>query len=343
MVAVRGLIVTDAWAPQTNGVVRCLTNLGQELPALGLQVDFLTPGNFWTIPLPSYPEIQLSLASYRSLAHAIEVQAPEFIHIATEGPLGLQARRYCAERRLPFTTSFHTRFPEYIAARMPIPSNWTYAYLRWFHNAAASTLVPTPSLREELEGRGFTKPVTWTRGVDGDVFSPGEKTEFLDLPRPHLLYVGRLAVEKNVGAFLSLSVPGTKIVVGEGPHASELRQRYPTAVFLGLKKGAELSAIYRSADVFVFPSRTDTFGNVIIEALSSGLPVAAFPVCGPKDILTDARCGALDNNLEQAVRRALSLSRDHARAHAERFTWRRCAEIFASVLQPLHSQLPKAA
>jgi len=314
--------------------VRTLTQLGRELTSRGMEVRYLTPERFWTLPVPTYPEIRLSLATQSAVAAFIEGVAPDHLHIATEGPLGLQARQYCIDHQLSFTTSFHTRFPEYLAARVPVPADWSYGYLRWFHEPAVRTLVPTPSLRDELGTRGLANLVLWSRGVDGSRFSPGPKSHFTDLPGPHLLYVGRVAAEKNVGAFLELDVPGTKIVVGDGPDREALERAHPDAVFLGYRFGEELAAIYRSADVFVFPSRTDTFGNVVIEALSSGVPVAAYPVTGPKDILTDPESGALDDDLRQAVLKALTLSRDAARAQGERFTWASSATQFASALVP---------
>ena len=330
----RILIVTDAWYPQTNGVVRCLDNVGRQIRERGHDVQYLTPAHFWTVPLPSYPEIRLSLTPPGAVGQGIAVMAPDHIHIATEGPLGLQAKLWCADSGLAYTTSYHTRFPEYVAARMPVPAEWSYAYLRWFHADATVTLVPTQSVAADLRREGFGNIVVWSRGVDASMFSPGPKTEFLDLPGPHLLYVGRVAVEKNVTVFLDLDVPGSKIVVGDGPQLDELRKRYPAVSFLGLKRGAELAALYRSADVFVFPSRTDTFGNVMIEALSSGVPVAAFPVSGPIDVLTDPSCGAMDEDLSVAVTRALTLSRERARAFAGTFTWSHCADQFYAALTP---------
>lgn len=338
------LIVTDAYHPQTNGVVRCLDAVGRELSGQGHKVGYLTPEGFMTVPLPTYPEIRLSLTTPSAIAAHVGRKAPDHIHIATEGPLGLMARYHCVEAGLRFTTSYHTRFPEYLAARMPVPEDWVYAYLRWFHGAATATLVPTQSLKSELEARQFQSLRLWTRGVDAELFAPGPKTEFTALPGPHLLYVGRVAVEKNVEAFLALEVPGTKIVVGDGPALGEMTARFPDAVFLGRQSGAELSALYRSADVFVFPSRTDTFGNVMIEALSSGVPVAAYPVTGPIDVLTDPAAGALDVDLGVAVTRALGLTRDAARAHAARFTWAECARLFAEALVPAREPvLPELA
>lgn len=339
----RLLIVTDAWRPQINGVVRTLESVGRELVRTGLDVRYLTPEPFWTLPVPSYPEVRISLATMGSVGRMITQADPDHIHIATEGPLGLLARQYCIDRGFAFTTSFHTRFPEYVAMRVPVPQEWSYGYLRWFHGAATRTLVPTPSLRADLTARGFARLELWSRGVDGGRFHPGPKTCFADLPGPHLLYVGRVAAEKNVEAFLELRVPGTKIVVGDGPDCARLQRQYPEAVFLGYRHGDELGALYRSADVLVFPSRTDTFGNVITEALASGTPVAALPVTGPVDVLTDPRAGALDDDLNIAVTRALGLRREDARLHGERFTWAASARQLQSALVPLRRQLAATA
>ena len=333
----RILIVTDAWRPQINGVVRTLESVGKTLMADGHDVHYLTPEKFWTLPVPTYPEIRLSLATGSAVARHIDSIGADHIHIATEGPLGLLARQYCLDRQLGFTTSFHTRFAEYLAMRMPVPQDWSYGYLRWFHSAAARTMVPTPSLRDDLLARGFANLRLWSRGVDGARFRPGPKTLFHDLPGPHLLHVGRVAAEKNIEAFLELDVAGTKIVVGDGPDCARLMKAYPEAVFLGYRHGEELGEAYRSADVLVFPSRTDTFGNVITEALASGTPVAAYPVTGPRDVLSDPRAGALDEDLGVAVARALTLDRADARAHGERFTWAASAAQFFGALEPLHA------
>ena len=331
----RILIVTDAWRPQINGVVRTLESVGKTLMAAGHDVYYLTPEKFWTVPVPTYPEIRLSLATGSAVARQIRAIEADHIHIATEGPLGLLARQYCLDRHLGFTTSFHTRFAEYLAMRMPVPQEWTYGYLRWFHGAAARTMVPTPSLRDDLLARGFANLTLWSRGVDGNRFRPGPKTQFHDLPGPHLLHVGRVAAEKNIEAFLALDTPGTKIVVGDGPDCARLMRTYPDAVFLGYRHGEELGEVYRSADVLVFPSLTDTFGNVITEALASGTPVAAYPVTGPRDVLSDPRAGAVHEDLGIAVANALTLSREHARAHGERFTWTASAGQFFNALEPL--------
>jgi glycosyltransferase involved in cell wall biosynthesis len=325
-------IVTDAWHPQVNGVVRTLATTGDELRSMGHRVTFITPADFRTIPCPTYPEIRLSVLPQRKVARLLEAAAPCAIHIATEGPLGHAARRYCLARGLPFTTAYHTKFPEYVHARSGIPPSWTYAVMRRFHAPSSGVMVATRSLRRELEAHGFANIRDWTRGVDIALFHPRPPT--LDLPRPILMYVGRVAVEKNIGAFLALDRPGTKVVVGDGPQRAELERRYPGVVFVGAKQGEDLAAHYASADVFVFPSRTDTFGLVLIEALASGVPVAAYPVPGPLDVIADSGAGALDDDLGLAVDRALTIDREAARAHALNFTWRRCAETFVDNLQP---------
>jgi len=339
----RTLIVTDAWYPQTNGVVRCLDAVGQELGKRGDEVNFLTPDGFWTLPLPTYPEIRLSLAPPLAVSGHIERLAPDHLHIATEGPLGMMAALYCMANGLRYTTSYHTRFPEYVAARVPVPTEWSYNFLRMFHAGAAATLVPTRSIMDDLAKRGFTNLVAWSRGVDVSAFRPGPKSMFAELPGPHLLYVGRVAVEKNLEAFLKLDLPGTKIVVGDGPLRIALQKRYPEAVFLGRMAGEALTRCYQSGDVFVFPSHTDTFGNVMLEALACGLPVAAFPVPGPMDVLTDDRAGALDDDLALAVLRALRLDRGDARRFGERFRWSECAAIFRRSLVHTRKGAPQAA
>lgn len=339
----RVLIVTDAWHPQVNGVVRCLDNVGQELRAIGYEVGYLTPERFWTMPMPTYPEIRLSLASYGAICAIVENFAPTHIHIATEGPLGLLARHFCISNQWAFTTSYHTRFPEYVAARLPVPCEWSYAYLRWFHDAASHTLAPTRSVVEDLKDKDFQHVVEWTRGVDSIRFVPGPKNLFQDLPGPHLVCVGRVAVEKNVEAFLQLDVPGSKIVVGDGPQRAELEAKYGDAVFVGRKQGAELTAHYQSADLFVFPSLTDTFGNVMLEAMACGVPVAAFPVMGPIDVLVDPKAGVMDDDLAVAATNALNLKRADARAHALNYSWRACATMFRDFLVPVLGDQERAA
>lgn len=322
----RILIATDAWHPQINGVVRTLTMMADAARELGTDISFLTPRSFTTVALPSYPDLRVAVPGPSRIAKLIADARPDNIHIATEGPIGLLVRRYCLKRGLPFTTSFHTRFPEYISARSPIPESWVWAGLRRFHAQSQAVMAATPALAEELRGRGFRNIALWPRGVDTNLFHP--KGFDLGLPRPVFLSVGRVAVEKNLEAFLSLDLPGTKIVVGDGPARAELECRYPDAVFLGAMQGERLADAYAAADVFVFPSRTDTFGLVLLEALASGVPVAAFPVSGPNDVIGNAPVGALDENLAEACRNALNVSRDACRAFALKHTWENCARAF---------------
>ena len=328
------LIATDAWYPQVNGVVRSLSTVGAELEAMGHELLYLTPDRFRTLPCPTYPEIRLAILPYRRLARLMKRHRPDSIHIATEGPIGLTARRYCLRHGLAFTTSLHTRFPEYVNARVGLPVSWGYAALRWFHGAAARVMVATETLREELTAMGIANLGLWSRGVDLALFHPRDK-DFLNLPRPVSMYVGRVAVEKNIEAFLRLEMPGTKVVVGDGPLHNMLRRRYRDAVFVGNKQGEELAQYYAAADVFVFPSRTDTFGNVILEALASGVPVAAYPVPGPLDVIGAAPVGCLDDDLARAVTHALEASPAACRAYAERFSWRESARQFFGNLVPV--------
>jgi glycosyltransferase involved in cell wall biosynthesis len=307
--------------------VRTLDRLAAELPALGARACVVEPGQFATVPAPTYPEIRLAMTSPRAVAARLAALGADHVHIATEGPLGLAAHRVCTAAGVPFTTSYHTRFPEYLRARVPLPTRWSYAWLRRFHNAGAATLVAAPSLARDLEARGFERIRLWSRGVDAALFRP-ERRGALDLPRPIFLYVGRLAVEKNLAAFLTLDLPGTKLVVGDGPARAKLMARFGEAVFLGLRTGEALADLYASADVFVFPSRTDTFGMVLLEALASGLPVAAFPVTGPLDVVGGTDAGVLDDDLRAAALAALRLDRGAARAHALNFAWRVCAARF---------------
>ncbi|CAH2396761.1 glycosyltransferase family 4 protein [Mesorhizobium ventifaucium] len=323
----RILMVTDAWRPQVNGVVHTLERLSETLKSFDVETDFLTPNIFRTLPLPTYPDIRLALTTPGRVARLIEARNADHIHIVTEGPLGMMARRYCRKAGRPFTTSYHTRFPEYLSARLPIPEAWTYRWLRDFHNSGQGTLVATQSLADDLAARGFTKLSPWTRGVDTDHFRPNKKKD-LGLERPIFLCVGRVAIEKNLTAFLDLDLPGSKVVVGEGPELARLKARYPDAHFLGHRPNDELAEIYASVDVFVFPSRTDTFGNVIIEALASGTPVAAYPVTGPIDIVGDGVGGAVSNDLREAALAALDVDRAEARQRAMRYSWKACAEMF---------------
>ncbi len=328
----RVLIVTDAWAPQVNGVVRTLETLGKELERLGHAVRFVTPDGFRTVPMPTYPEIKLALFARRAVGRVIDEFQPDAIHIATEGPLGLAARRNCMRRGTSFTTSFHTRFPEYINARFGIPTSWPYAGLRWFHGPATAVMVATKTLERDLAARGFKNLRLWSRGVDIELFKPGDKS-WLDMPRPVFLYVGRVAIEKSVEEFLKQDLPGSKLIVGDGPQLGELRERYPLARFVGPKFGVELARHYAASDVFVFPSRTDTFGLVVLEALASGLPVAAHPVQGPIDIIGgNDSVGALEEDLGEAARRALTLSPQTCRAFATGFSWEACTRQFLTNL-----------
>lgn len=330
----RILVATDAWHPQVNGVVRSLEQTAAALGLLGVEMEFLTPLDFRTVPMPGYSEIRLAIASASAVAARLDGGRFDALHIATEGPVGLAARRLCVRRRLVFTTSYHTRFPEYLSTRAPVPEAWTYAWLRRFHNSGAATMVATAGLRDELAGRGFARLALWSRGVDTGLFRPRETT-VLDLPRPIFLYVGRLAVEKNVEAFLALDLPGSKVVVGDGPHRPLLEARYPDATFLGVQTGEALAAIYASADVFVFPSRTDTYGIVLLEALASGLPVAAFPVPGPRDVIGSEPVAALDHDLRAAGLAALRIPRERCREFALARSWERSAREFLANIIPL--------
>lgn len=323
----RVLIATDAWLPQVNGVVRTLTSLARSAQGLGVSIEFLSPDGFRTVPVPTYPGLRLAVPSRRQIARRIAAAAPDAIHIATEGPIGHFVRAYCRRRGRPFTTSYTTRFPEYIAARMPIPESWIYAALRRFHAAAAVTMVATPSIMTELEQRGFSNLGMWTRGVDTEKFRPDRAID-IGLPRPIFINVGRVAVEKNLDAFLSLDLPGTKVVIGTGPMEAELKRRFPQAKFLGLLENGTLAAHLAAADVFVFPSRTDTFGVVQLEALASGLPIAAFPVTGPKDVVGNNPIGVLNDDLRAACLAALQISRDACRTFALSRSWEGSARQF---------------
>lgn len=330
----RILIVSDAWAPQINGVVRTLTTLVRELEQAGRQVITITPDQFNTVPCPTYPEIRLALFPGRVVAAMIAAAQPDAIHIATEGPLGWAARNFCVRRNLPFTTAYHTRFPEYVRARFGIPLSWSYGVVRRFHGAAAATMVATDTVESDLRCRGFTHIRRWTRGVDTDIFRPGLGKVY-DLPRPIFLYVGRVAVEKNVSAFLSLDLPGSKVVLGDGPQKADLQRRFPQTHFMGEKHGADLAAHYADADVFVFPSRTDTFGLVLIESLACGVPVAAYPVTGPVDVIGGSPAGRLDEDLGHAARSALAVPRQACLDLAARYSWQESARQFLGNLAPI--------
>jgi 1,2-diacylglycerol 3-alpha-glucosyltransferase/glucuronosyltransferase len=328
----RVLVATDAWHPQVNGVVRTLTSLAHSARRLGVAIEFLTPEGFPSFPIPTYPGLRLALPRWRQIAQRIEAAKPDAIHIATEGPMGHMVRGYCRRHGRPFTTSYTTRFPEYISARAPIPDAWIYAALRRFHAAAAVTMVATQSLMTELDQRGFANLGMWTRGVDTELFRPDRAIE-LGFPRPIFVTMGRLAVEKNLEAFLSLDLPGTKVVIGTGPQETALRRRFPAAKFLGLLENGALAAHLAAADVFVFPSRTDTFGVVQLEALASGVPVAAFPVTGPKDVVGGHPVGVLNEDLRTACIEALRISREACRTFALSRSWENSARQFIGHVQ----------
>jgi glycosyltransferase involved in cell wall biosynthesis len=337
----RILLATDAWSPQVNGVVSTLTSIVAELRAMDEQVEVISPDQFTTVPLPTYPEIKLAVGAYEGVQERFKAFEPEAIHIATEGPIGLAARRICLEWKLPFTTSYHTRFPEYVSARLPVPLAAGYAYMRWFHRPSGRLMVATPTMRDELAAHGFRNISLWAKGLNTDLFRPrghNEPDVFEGLPRPIWLNVGRVAVEKNIEAFVSLDLPGTKVVVGDGPQREELMARFPDVRFVGAKFGEELAAHYACADVFVFPSLTDTFGLVILEAWGAGTPVAAFSAPGPIDIIPGTGAGVLaagrTEGLREACLAALELDRATVRRAAEQYTWRACAEEFLRLLQP---------
>jgi len=331
----RILIVTDAWEPQVNGVVRTIKAVTDELTRSGHRVSIISPDQYRSLPCPSYPEIRLAMVRPKTLGERIAAIAPDAIHLATEGPLCLAARRWCIDCAIGFTTAYHTQFPDYIARRTGIPARAIWPYIRWFHRPAARVLASTESIRRELRDHGVRHLAPWGRGVDLSLFRPETRphSALARLARPIQLYVGRIAVEKNVEAFLATPGLGTKVVVGDGPARADLQRRYRDAVFLGLLGGRDLAAAYAGADVFVFPSRTDTFGLVILEALASGTPVAAYPVTGPRDILTE-ETGAMDDDLAIAIARALTRDRSACAAYAGRFSWRASARQFLGALQP---------
>jgi glycosyltransferase involved in cell wall biosynthesis len=341
----RMAIATDAWFPQVNGVVRTLSSTVVELDRRGHEVELITPQRFLTVPMPGYASIRLAMAPRFGVRRMLDAFQPEVVHISTEGPIGWSARGWCLARRVPFTTAFHTRFPEYAAVRTGISAERFWPIMQRFHAPSRAVMVATERLAEELAGRGITQTRPWTRGIDHWLFRPvGEAHPvFADLPRPILLNVGRVAPEKNLEAFLDIATPGTKVVVGDGPSLAEMRQRYPDVVFLGALAGEDLAAAYRSADCFVFPSLTDTFGMVVIEALASGVPVAAFPVAGPLDILGRHGRGprddmpftaaAIDENLSLAVDKALRLDRTAAAIFGARYTWENATDQFMAAIQ----------
>lgn len=327
----RILVATDAWRPQVNGVVRTYERLCDEAARIDAEIIFLTPGEFSTIPCPTYPEIRLSLPGYAFIGRRMREIEPDAVHIATEGPLGWMTRSHCLRGRIPFTTSFHTRFPDYISRRIYLPESWVWSIMRRFHNAGEGMMVATPSLARELEERGFRKILPWTRGVDTEHFRPREVRRFG--AGPVFLYVGRVAIEKNIEAFLDAVLPGKKVVVGDGPQLEELKIRYPEVTFTGKQIGEDLAECYASADVFVMPSKTETFGIVILEAMASGLPVAAHPVTGPIDLVTPGETGVLSSDIAQAAQQALHLGRDGIRRKALEFSWESAARLFVSNIE----------
>lgn len=336
------LIVSDAWEPQVNGVVRTLKMTCREAEAAGHEVRILSPQGFRSMPCPTYPEIRLSLTTPAGVARQIDAFAPDVLHIATEGPLGWCARSVALKRGWRFTTAYHSRFPQYLHARFRFPTAWSYAVLRRFHNAGNATLVPTPTMAHELRAQGFRGPTLWSRGVDLQMFSPEGERERRGTA-PVFLYVGRLAVEKQVDAFLELDLPGEKWVAGDGPERARLEARHPGAKWFGVLSGPELARLYRSADVLVFPSLTDTFGLVMVESMACGTPVAAFPVIGPIDVVGRSAGGVLDEDLRAACLRALALPRDAVRRHAETFSWATATRQFLDALQPLRGPMAAAA
>lgn len=327
-------ICTDAWQPQTSGVVTTLNRMTAGLAARGHEVLVVHPGLFRSVPCPTYPDIRLAVLPGRRLGRMLDDFRPQAVAVPAEGTLGLAARNHCLRRGWPFTTAFMTRFPDYVRLRSGVPEAWTFRALRWFHRPAAATMVSTPSLRAELTHRGFANLRHWGRGVDTELFCPRGKAA-LDLPRPIVMYMGRVAVEKNLDAFLGLELPGSKVVIGDGPALEAMRRRYPAARFLGRKTGLDLAVHLDAADVFVFPSRTDTFGIVLIEAMACGVPVAAYPVPGPRDVVAHGRTGWLDEDLGRAVDRALTMDPAQCRALALEHTWERSVEQFLGNLVPI--------
>jgi glycosyltransferase involved in cell wall biosynthesis len=344
---VKILLVTDAWHPQMNGVVRTLDTTVSILRADGHIVEVIAPSDgYFTLPLPTYPDIRLALFAKHDVERRMARFGPEAVHIATEGPLGQAARTLCLRWGMPFTTSYHTKFPEYIKARAPfIPMALTYKFVRDFHNQGGRTMVTTPSMKSFLQAKGFTGLGVWARGVDTSQFNPDKryapKDVYADLPRPVFINVGRVAVEKNIEAFLELGLPGSKVVVGDGPQMDVLRKRYPDIHFTGPKFGDDLARHFADADVFVFPSKTDTFGLVIIESMATGTPVAAFPVSGPIDIIPGSSAGIVDDDLKTACMSALTLSRDDTRAHAEHYSWEAATDIFFKHLTPEYEPIAR--
>ena len=329
-------IVTDAWEPQVNGVVRTLQSVRRVLEAQRHKILVISPDRFYSVPCPTYPEIRLAMVRSRTIGDLLDEFSPHAVHLATEGPVCVAARRWCLRHDFPFTSAYHTQFPDYVEARSGVPAEWVWRYIRWFHAPAQSILASTPSIRQALVDHGLTQVRHWGRGVDLANFRPEVPLHpaMAALEGPVQLYVGRVAVEKNLEAFLACTHPGTKVVVGDGPARGALAAKYPDARFLGPMFGLELASAYAAADVFVFPSRTDTFGLVMIEALACGTPVAAYPVTGPVDILTP-ETGAMDEDLDAAIAAALCRSRTACADYGATFTWEASARQFLMALVPI--------
>jgi len=322
----RIFIATDAWTPQVNGVVQTYQRLNDALLKLGHDVGVMTPNGYHSVAMPTYSEIRLAFVRAREARRKIDAFEPDHIHVATEGPIGLAARRVCLRQDIPFTTSYHTKFPEYISARLPVPLSLGYSYERWFHNAGSGTMVATASLMEELKAQRMENLMPWSRGVNTELFRP--RSDRLFGKEPVFLYVGRVSVEKNLEAFLRLDLPGRKVIVGGGPRLKMLKSNFPDTIFTGPLFGEELAKAFASADVFVFPSLTDTYGVVLLEALACGVPVAAFPVTGPRDVIVDCKVGSLKDDLREAALTALEIDRNECRSYALGFSWERCALQF---------------
>lgn len=327
-------LISDAWHPQINGIVTAITHLGRALTQLEHSVEVIAPDRFRTWACPGYPDVGLAFGCGPRLRPLINSFEPEAIHLMTEGPVGFAARRYCRQRRVPYTTSFHSYFAEYLKLRIGLPLSISYAYLRWFHSRSERVMVATDSLRRHLLGKGFSRLVEWPLGVDTELYQPRDKA-FIQDQRPVFMYVGRVAIEKNVEAFLRLDLPGTRYVIGDGPQREELESRYPKARFLGYQRGDVLARFLAAADVLVFPSVTDTFGLVLLEALACGVPVAAYPVQGPNDVLRDPRIGILDRDLGRAALDALALNPEDCRRYALQWSWVNSARQFIDKLAPL--------
>ena len=335
----RIVIATDAWSPQVNGVVNSLKNTRDALEAMGHEVLMITPEGCRTIPCPTYPEIRLALFQGRRISGILDELRPDCVHIATEGTIGLTVHRICRKRGIQFTTAYHTQFPEYVRARLPIPVSFTARLLRWFHGKAVRTMVPTDAIKALLESRGFNNVVIWSRGVDTALFTP-ENPHHYGLPGPIWIYVGRVSVEKNIEMFLGMDLPGSKVIIGDGPDMKKLSAAYPGCHFVGYRFGKELASYIAGGDVFVFPSRTDTFGLVMLEAMACGLPVAALPVTGPIDVVRNGETGILDEDLLSACHEALKLDRAACRAYAESRSWYQSTEQFVSQLSSVTGDDP---